>query len=238
MGKSLESQFRSQKIRGSFEKGLFLLGLSVRLLFTCWIFEGPLTQLFVPFLQEVLARPDQNPWTLLTPEHFPYGSFLFGVLIAPAYLLKWLSLDHAFSLAVSVKLVLLIFDLFLFRLIRRLPVDRLRWCLFYWCNPVVIYVSFVHGQLDIVSMSLLIASIFSITERKILAASLFFLAALSSKFHVILAFPVLVVFLWNQEFPRVFFKKLSLFAVLLFPAGLLLSYPVLVANHIRYITIG
>ena len=220
------------------ERILFILGLTVRVILCGFLFEGPLKELFAPFFHEVLAQPLENPWQLLTPVHFPYGSFIFAVFYIPLKLIGIFGELSIFQISVVMKFALLGFDLLLFTQVRTLSIDKSRWALFYWCNPIVVYVSFVHGQLDLASMSLLVCSLIAAQRNRVWLSALWMVAALHSKFQVALALPILLVFFWNQMFPREFLRRGGSFLLIVLIGSSLLALPILQSNLLGYATLN
>ncbi|MBI1860395.1 MAG: hypothetical protein HYR96_05710 [Deltaproteobacteria bacterium] len=220
---------------------LFWLGLVVRIVCLPLFESHFLRDLFIPFVDRFITHPFENPWSQFPSNYFPYGP----VLLLGISVFKWLGLHTLGNVALGsapvgltlIKLPVLLMDFFLFGLLYRLAGHQGRSLLkFYWLNPVVIYVNYVFGQLDVVSMAFCMASLYLlITGRTGWSASVFAAAALC-KFHVILAVPVMMTFLWNSDFARPALKQILVWcgvAGTLVLAGFLSTH-----SDVRYITVG
>src|SRR5262249_26047221 len=155
--------------------------------------------LFVPFVDSGVAHPLSNPWQLWPARHFPYGSVLYLVLLVP----KWLgtvlfgeaaSGQTPLSIALM-KLPLLLFDLVLLATLQKLAPQRERKLeLFYWLNPIVLYITYVHAQLDVVSMALACLALWLLLGQRLVLSGLAMGAAISCKFHIAVLVPFVLIY--------------------------------------------
>ena len=137
----------------------FLAGAVVRLL--CLAALAPTIHLnwFAPFLAAVPAAPGADVWTAFLAQGgdvraFPYGlpyMLVFGppVWIAQA-LSGWAQVADAARLeSVGLGLVVLALDLLLLLALIRWTgrVREVIWA--YWLSPLVIFINYWHGQLDV-----------------------------------------------------------------------------------------
>lgn len=198
---------------------------------------------FIPFIDLAVQNMHTNPWTLLPPEHFPYGGFLYVWMMWPKLIGYVVFSDLALGAGplglFLFKLPLLIMDVLLLGLLIETSSQRWKSVLWlYWLNPVAMYILYIHGQLDIVSVSLTLASAILLTKNRPLLSALFFGFATSSKFHVVAVAPLLLTYIWNRQFLKVAIKQLcGWVSVWLFVAffGLL---PVITANVAGNATLG
>jgi uridine kinase len=166
-----------------------------------------LREMFIPFIDSAILHLGQNPWALSPAHFFPYGSFLFGLLFIPKFLaVKLLGLmslgDTPISL-IAMKIPLLGMDvLFLWAMMRICGERRRSLFLLYWFNPVTIFITYVHGQLDVVVMALCFFSLILLTYRKIEASAVLMACATLSKFHVVILVPFILAYLWHQNFAK------------------------------------
>lgn len=186
---------------------IFWLGVFIRLVLMPFFGSEYLTGMFIPFLDQSVAHVGQNPWSLSPAHFFPYGSFLFGLLFIP----KWIAfkLLGSFSLGgtplslICVKLPLLVSDVFLLWALMKVARERRR-AVFYlfWFNPITLFITYVHGQLDVVVMTLCFLSLMFLTSRKIQASALLLALATLSKFHVVILIPFILAYLWHQNYAK------------------------------------
>jgi len=71
--------------------------------------------------------------------------------------------------------------------------------LFYWMMPIIFYASFMHAQLDLIPTALFLGSILTIKRKKTLWASILFGLAISTKLHLLAAFPILVLYVQKRQ---------------------------------------
>ena len=206
--------------------GVLALKLAAAALFT----GGPLTQWFAPFVGYFVAHPGQDPWAaflaLGQPRAFPYPPGMLYLFALPRWLAQPL-LGGAWSATgpwqlLVMRLPLLAADLLIFALLGlwfrdRLGVVRLAW----WCSPVVFYVAYFQGQLDLVPTALFLLALFVLERRRYTLAFLVYGLALSTKAHLWIALPFLLIYLRG----RLSWPRLAGLAALAGGLALLLSLP-------------
>ncbi len=154
--------------------------------------------LFVPFISEFIDV-NLNPWQYyfennLSLDAFPYHPLMLYILAPFAYLADFFGIDGLF------KLPLLFADLgILYILLKLFPHKQNNVYLFYFFNPIVIYAIFIHSQLDIIPTALLFASIYLLTLQKLRYSALYFGLALATKFHVVIALPLILFYLYKND---------------------------------------
>ena len=151
---------------------LFVLGLAIKVVSLFFFGSWFLRELFVPFLDAALLHPGENPWALRDTAHFPYGVVLFAVHYAPKALGYALLGDAALGTGpvalALMKSPLLLFDLWTLRLLLgALPARRSAILALYWLNPVAFYISYVHGQLDVVVTALVLQSLLLLSRSPV-----------------------------------------------------------------------
>lgn len=224
-----------------FKNQYFLLGLFVKIAFLFFSGSEYLHNFFIPFIDRAILNFGQNPWSLSPPEYFPYGSFLFLCLYVPKSLLYLIfgqaSLGSSMLSLFGIKISLFIFDLLLFWVLSRLAFGaRDKVVFFYWLNPILFYITYVYGQLDVVSMSLCLASLFLLFKNRISWASVFFALSLASKFHVILLAPFIAAYLWNRFFLKEALTKILQSSLIVCGTFLIGFLPLYFSSHMDYAT--
>lgn len=164
------------------------------------IFALPLiySQWFLPFLQYWGSNPELDPWTSFLeaggiPEAFPYGLPYIVAFAPPVAIGTWLGDMSGGALALGLSVALL--DLLLAGVIARIasPKHAQSAYLFYWLNPITIYVCYWHGQLDVLPVLLIAISLLATYRTRILLAGLALGLAISAKFAMALALPFFLV---------------------------------------------
>ena len=136
----------------------FRLGLALKLAAILLLVPVIQTQWFVPFVVDAIAHLSIDPWTRFVQNggdinSFPYGPVML-LVHAPTTWAGWMidRLTHAdYFAGLGFRLSLLISDLgILFVLIAMYEKYWREILLFYWASPLVFYVTYWHGQTDIV----------------------------------------------------------------------------------------
>lgn len=186
---------------------LFWWGLLLRVGLMPFFGSDYLKGMFIPFIDHSIFNFGHNPWALVPPHFFPYGSFLFAALFVPK-VIAFKIFGHAsmgdtpLSLF-AMKLPLLIADVFLLWGMMRICGERRRSLfLLYWFNPVSLFISYVHGQLDVVVMTLCFFSLVALTQRKYILSALIMACSTLSKFHVVILIPFILSYLWHKDFAK------------------------------------
>ena len=196
-------------------KWIFLSGLFLKLVSIPFFSSSYMNDLFIPFIDRAILQFPSNPWNLSEAKLFPYGSFLFLVLLAPKSIGYWLfgelSLGAGFISLYLMKIPLLIFDILLYSNLVNLAPSRTRaLCFYYWLNPALFYINFVHSQLDVVSITLGTIAIIKITQEKYLSSALAMSCSILSKFHIVILIPLFFTYIWGVKFQSEAIKKILL----------------------------
>lgn len=222
----------------------FLIGLAVKfiLLFSFAASEFP-KDLFIPFFDRAVIDFGTNPWSLSPPHYFPYGSVLFVILFIPKYILYLIFGELALGTTplsiFALKAPLLILDFVLLSVLLKLSGPRAKSLLWlYWLNPVLIYITYVYGQLDVASMSFLFLSLFALVNKKTAHSALWFAAATLCKFHVIAALPFLLVYIWNRDFKTAALNQIAKWLMIWTPFTLVGFLPAITAHTAAHATLG
>ena len=197
----------SLKVRSLNKEKIFLIGLALKFLFILFLNPYISSNLFIPFLKNTVENFSFNPWNNYLLQEGRVDSFPYGLIMLIAYLpLSFFGnlLDQYFYdlnfLEFGFRLTSLFFDylllVFLFLITDYKNKNLLLIC--YWISPITIYTIYIHGQLDIVPVSLLICSVYFIKLNKfgisgfIFALLIAFLASFIVDFNKLL-YPILVL---------------------------------------------
>ena len=170
-------------------------GLMTRLVLLLVAVPVTYSEWFLPFVTHVAAFRSLDPWTHFladggTVRAFPYGPLylIFLPLTALGGLLG--PRGAAFGMGLTV----LVLDVLLLLTLRRIaPADRKpQVTLAYWLSPIVIYVCYWHGQLDVLPVLLLTLALALLRERRFQGAGGALGLATAAKMSMGLAIP----FVW------------------------------------------
>ena len=188
-------------------KNLILFGFIFKVLVGTFFASFLLTDLFMPFVSFFVAdleNPYKHFLDVNTPQNFPYPALMLFIMSAPVFIAEIFvdleSLPQQVSFLIY-RLPLLLADFgILFILnswIESKSQKKLIWL--YWFSPVLFYISYIHGQLDVIPIFFLFFSLNFLFKQKIFLAGLIFGFAISTKTMVILSLPFIVLFLLSKE---------------------------------------
>jgi len=189
---------------------LFWQGLILKLLLLG--LATPLTQSewFYPFIANALAHPDINLWQSYL-DNMPADASLFpfpyGIVMAGAFLpltIVGQAFDNIFDMAIffgfGFKLTLLFFDTLVLGLLFKLwPTLRRELIWFFWLSPLAIYITYWHGQLDIVPVALLLGVFLLLKHARAASSGVAMAVAIAAKLSMLSALPLTLVYLWRNK---------------------------------------
>ena len=174
-------------------------------LFSSAVFASDyLTKLFIPFVNHYVISGFSNPYNYFFSrgilDIFPYPQVMLWFLAIPRWLFSpffshdYLAVTNLQLLAY--RLPILIADLIIFIILVRWlkhKQDKVLW--FYWCSPILFYINYLHGQLDVIPMMLLFVALYLLFKEKFYSAMVFVGLAISAKTGVAIVLPCIFVFL-------------------------------------------
>lgn len=168
-------------------------------------------RMFIPFVQAFLKNIGsgnynvyQYYWENNLISSFPYPPFMLFAECVSGVLLKLFRPEHVFISNLLAKLPLFFFDwMTLHFLVKLFPLERRYAGILYFASPVILYSTFMHGQLDIIPTAFLMASLYYLRDgrkrKNEFLSALFYGAALLSKFHVIAVLPIILLYLLRKS---------------------------------------
>ena len=159
-------------------------------------------KLFIPFVQEWIINGG-NPYNYFADtQMFPYPPLMLFIESIGGLLTCLCSSNKILATALF-KTPLFIFDIVCFVfLIKLFPKKKLQITVIYFCSPILLYSTYMHGQLDIIPTALLVGSIYFLLSRQKysdILSSLFLSAALCTKFHILAILPIFFLFLEKRD---------------------------------------
>lgn len=163
------------------------------------------TKGFLPFI-EYFVNTGHNPYDyffLHGKEVFPYpaGMLLFS---SPFLLLGQLLFGNVFgntSLALFLfRLPLLFADISIYIVLcKLLPAkkDKVLW--WYYASPILFYINYYHGQLDVLPTAFLFVSLFSLWKKKYFLSYLLLGIGLATKTHLMIVLPFYAIYLLREK---------------------------------------
>lgn len=214
-------------------KVLFQLGLAARVVLVVCVFPDIQRVWFLPFVESFIRHPSLDPWT----DYLSTGGDTFAFPYGPVMLLVH-SIPVAFGMAVDAlfgseyfsalgfRLSLLSADLLAMHYLRSVHAQRKQRALvLFWLSPACLYITYFHGQTDIVPVALLIMHLHYLQKHRGATAGLLLGLACVAKFSMLLAVPFVLVYLWRNRRVRVLLPR--------FVAALALCGSVCTAPYVR-----
>lgn len=201
------------------EQFYLYIGILLKIVLGTLLASHFLSDLFIPFVNYYVESGLANPYARFLeqgrPQSFPYPALMLYIMALPKILLGWLDPGDGvgfFDLFIY-RLPLLAADLAIFFILRswlREKSSKLVW--FYWFSPVIIYINYIHGQLDAIPIALLFGSLYYLFKHRFLLTALFLGLALACKTNVALVIPFFFLYLLSKG---VKVKDMALFFTIL-----------------------
>ncbi|MDO8504668.1 MAG: hypothetical protein Q7S36_02335, partial [Candidatus Liptonbacteria bacterium] len=167
-----------------------------------------LTDFFAKFANYFVASGFHDPYDFFFHlgawNIFPYPSVMLWVLAIPRSIFGFLfSQDYnaVSNLALFVyRIPLLLADISIFVvLVRWLKTKQSSVLKYYWCSPILFYISYVHGQLDAVPIALLFVFLYFLFKEKFYMAFVFLGLAISAKTGMLIVLPFAISYLFLKK---------------------------------------
>ena len=196
------------------ENTLFGLGLLLKILLGTFLSSKFLGDLFIPFVDYFVESGFSNPYEKFLnvgdKDYFPYPVFMLYIMCLPKLLFGWIFPGNPFFNLFLYRLPLLLADVSIFFILRKwLKTQSTKNLIyFYWLSPVLIYISYIHGQLDVISIALLFMSLYFLFENKWRSSAFLLGLSLATKTNIALVYPFFLIFLISKNLN---FRNLLLF---------------------------
>lgn len=206
-------KFGESKVQG-LNSPLFYGGIGIKLLLGFLLASPYLTELFAPFLTYAVQNGNAYEYFANQSElaAFPYPALMLWIFQIPASIVNWfypLPTQAGYIHLVIYRLVCLVFDFaILLVLLRWLKASHKKVLIYYWLSPILIYITYIHGQLDVVPIALLIVSLHFLFKEKGYLFAFFLALAICTKTSIALAVPFVVIYRWRYSAPSL--KKVLL----------------------------
>ena len=211
-------------IKRVFLSKVFLLGVLLRVLIV--IFQPSFIQkdYFLPFITSKL-HPVIDPWSnfLLDTNYdlaaFPYGIITYSyykalTLFSYIFALPPFNLDESVLSYYSFNLGTIFLDILTLLSIHLLiPIGTTsskKITFLYWLSPITIYALYIHGQIDILPLFILLASLVSLRFWRFTLSGVLMAAAISCKFSAAFCLPFYYIFLRKSSFYSRHLPKIQL----------------------------
>ncbi len=166
--------------------------------------------MFSTFLNEYItgwkdgfSNPYQSFYEQGMKMDFPYPPVMLVIMSFGEGLCMLFKSAPLFLRNIVFKLPLLAFDFLVFcRLCKTYPEKKATVLLAYFSSPLILYSTYMHGQLDLIPMAFLFIGMTLLTElntsRNFLFSSLFLSLAVLSKLHIVAVLPLVAIYIYKH----------------------------------------
>lgn len=180
-----------------------ITGISLRLALVIFLIPILQRDLFIPFLTNSVNRFSIDVWQSWIDtggrlDVFPYGLGMLLPLLVVASVSNLLAPDNVGAMSLGIGIFLIFVDFMIFRLLQKSKDASIVSVWVYALGPLAIYISFVHGQLDILPTFYFLTALILLENRKWKLAGVIIAIAISAKFSFILVLPFFLVFFFDN----------------------------------------
>ena len=184
---------------------LFVAGILIKLAISFSFSSTYTNNFFLPFVDYFISSGFSNPYQQFASgsiEIFPYPMLMLVILSMPKILFSWVNASPELSILI-IKLPLLCADIAIFYVLKSWLNHKhlLKLILLYWFSPVLIYISYIHGQLDAIPIALLLISLYFLFHNSLKASAVFLACSMATKTVIVAIMPMLLIFLLSQRLP-------------------------------------
>lgn len=184
-------------------RALFFTGLALKVICGSLLASGFMTQLFAPFVNYAVSSDPLGVYNHFNAQgagnEFPYPPLMLLLLGIPRFLFGILfpaSATHiSFADIAALRVTIIAADIvILFILLRWLKQHTRKVMWLYWLSPVFLYINYIHGQLDVIPVCLLLLSLYWLFKKKFIGACIFLGLAICCKTSMLLAVPFILIY--------------------------------------------
>ena len=186
---------------------LFRIGIVIKIVLIIALMPTIQQEWFIPFIVSWIENPTILPWSghLATggdPLAFPYGAVMF-VFHLPTTAIGWV-VDHFFAVEyfTSVGFRVSLFGADILLLLVLLQSFENHWkkvLIYYWLSPLVLFITYWHGQTDLIPVALFIYALTLVKRGNYWAAGLILACSIAAKHSMIIGVPFIILYLWSHN---------------------------------------
>lgn len=200
--------FSQFKLRIAPYKYLFWAGVLVKLILGTTLVGDYMYQLFVPFIKYAstsYVTPAYNYYALQGQGNaFPYPTAMATLLCVPRWLAGLVGMPYTQYTTmldlVLIRAVLFVADVAILAvLLQWLQKHAKQVLIYFWLSPILLYITYIHGQLDVLPIALLIVSIYYMARHKCITASILLAVAMGCKSSILLAVPFIYIYAYKNN---------------------------------------
>ncbi len=213
----------------------FQVGLVIKLLLAVFFASEFLTELFAPFIKSAVSEGFWDVYSRTytsVPNAFPYPPIMLYVLALPRFIISlFVGTDnnaiHLIDLFVT-RIPLLIADISLLAVLVKWLKKKKKLIIWYWFNPIIVYVTYIHGQLDVIPVALLAYSLYFLFNNKHLPFVVLLALACCAKVNIVVTIPILLLYLYKSQ--HISFRHILYGSLLFIALVIALNFPFILSD--------
>ncbi|MCL6274287.1 hypothetical protein M3P19_09715 [Muricauda sp. 2012CJ35-5] len=176
---------------------LFWIGLTLKIVLSFFFAGEFLKNSFIPFVVYFFDSGFDSPYVYFQEigdnDAFPY----------PPMMLYFLGFLGGFASNISpffIRIPLLLSDIGILIILNRLLKNQsVKLLKYYWLSPVLIYISYIHGQLDAVPILFLFVSAYLLFNKERVKSSVFLGLGVAAKTNLLLVIPFFLLYIYKNN---------------------------------------
>jgi len=220
------------------QEPLFRVGIVIKVLLIIFLLPTIQQEWFVPFIVNWIENPVILPWTGHIaagndPLAFPYGPIMF-LSHLPTTVVGWF-VDYLFGFtffaAIGFKVSLLGADILLLLLLLQTFDNSWKGLLvFYWLSPLILFITYWHGQTDIIPVVLFVYALALVKRKYFALAGVLLACSIGAKHSMLIGVPFVLIYLWAHRGIR---REMQQFLFFLLGGVLLIEAPLFFSDAFR-----
>ena len=179
---------------------LFWAGLALRAALVALLLPIFAEQHYVPFMQATAERLSIDPWHVWTESggdlhSFPYGTVMWIIFLPAFKFAAWFSVSGMTAYLLTLFVAEMMLLLLLLQIAKRQMKNLI---LLFWLSPIALTAIYVYGFNDIIPITFLTGTALCIRTHRWHAAGILLAAAISAKLSMIVALPLLALYMVNN----------------------------------------
>ncbi|WP_144038787.1 hypothetical protein [Prochlorococcus marinus] len=162
---------------------------------------------FIDFIKNSINNPSLDPWSSYLSNYgdslgFPYGPIMFLIFIPLSFTFWFIGIPFGledYFLGIGFRFNLLIFDLISLLVLSKLLNNKKEIIIFYWLSPLIFYVTYIYGQLDIIPTTIVLIGYLKLYKNEFKNSGYFFGLAIATKLSFALIIPFPIIYLWQNK---------------------------------------
>ena len=187
---------------------IFTFFFAIKIFFVILVVPSIQEIWFVDFIKNSINNPSLDPWSnyLLNSGDslgFPYGPIMFLIFIPLSFVFGLIGAPFGledYFIGIGFRSNLLIFDLVALLVLSKLLNNKKKEIIFfYWLSPLIFYVTYIYGQLDIIPTTIVLVGYLKLYKNEFKNSGYFFGLAIATKLSFALIIPFPIIYLWQNK---------------------------------------